>query len=64
MTIDEAIHLESYDEQWADWFIDEQQALVRGSNEGSFHKGPGACSNIPTRRMRLLSSFLSGLKDG
>ncbi|AWP29379.1 MULTISPECIES: hypothetical protein [Paenibacillus] len=28
MTIDEAIHLESYDEQWAEWFIDEQQGLV------------------------------------
>lgn len=29
MTIDEAIHLESYDQQWADRFRDEHQTLVR-----------------------------------
>ena len=29
MTIDEAIHLESYDKQWADRFSDELQTLTR-----------------------------------
>ncbi|MEC0259994.1 GrpB family protein [Paenibacillus lautus] len=29
MTIDEAIHLESYDKQWADRFSDEHQTLIR-----------------------------------
>lgn len=29
MTIDEAIHLESYDQQWADRFSDEHQTLTK-----------------------------------
>ncbi|MGV2643687.1 GrpB family protein, partial [Clostridium perfringens] len=29
MTIDEDIHLEPYDKQWADRFCDEHQTLIR-----------------------------------